>query len=86
MKDLIFSKHPWSVSPYGRYIRAEGVDGYNIAIIEDQPPYTNGNTRLIAAAPKMYETIVEIISELETGSYENMVNKINKAKKILAAI
>ena len=48
-----YTPGPWFVSPNGTYVRANGVHGWNIATIEDQPPYTKANAELIASAPHL---------------------------------
>lgn len=48
---------PWYSSPNGNYVRATGIHGWNICMIEDQPPYTEANTKLIAAAPELLQAL-----------------------------
>lgn len=57
MNDTKFTPGPWTVSPTGTYIRKDGVNGWNIATIEDQPPYTEANRNLIAAAPDIFKAL-----------------------------
>lgn len=52
-----FTPGPWYISMNDNYVRAESSKGWNIAKIEDQPPYKEANARLIAAAPEMYKIL-----------------------------
>lgn len=52
---------PWFISPNQNYIRAIGVHGWNIATIEDQPPYTEANAKLIKSAPDLLEALKELL-------------------------
>lgn len=54
---------PWYLSPKKIYVRAEGVHGWNICTIEDQPPYTEANAELIASAPQLAEQVKQLQEE-----------------------
>ena len=64
---------PWFISPQGKYIRAEGIHGWNIAEIIDQPPYTEGNAELIYLAPQLKtdnEKLKILLHDLTPGGSE----------------
>lgn len=80
-----FTPGPWSLSPNETYVRAKGRHGWNIATIEVQPPYTEANAKLIAAAPDLFAACKEFVRKVEAGeaksskSYEQMKAAIKKA-------
>lgn len=74
------SKHtpgPWHISPHGTYIRKDGIHGWNIASIEEQPPYTEANAVLISKAPEMYD-LLKRLSNWHTGKtpYSCVIDEI----------
>lgn len=85
------SKHtpgPWHISPNGTYIRKDGIHGWNIASIEEQPPYTEANAALISKAPEMYnllQKVQEFFNDPEQGG-ETGWGIESKIKNLLKSI
>lgn len=52
---------PWFVSRNSNYVRAESSKGWNIATIEDQPPYKEANAKLMAAAPELLKALNSLV-------------------------
>lgn len=84
------SKHtpgPWHIN--GTYIRKDGIHGWNIASIEEQPPYTEANAALISKAPEMYDLLQACtiaIAEEDTDFPEETTELRRKIIQLLKSI
>lgn len=54
---------PLYVSPNAGYIRAQGVHGWNIAKMEDQPPYTHATARKLTVAYNYHDRLVALLDK-----------------------
>lgn len=81
MSTLKHTPGPWFLSPKAKYIRAEGIYGWNIAAIEDQQPFTQANAYLIAAAPELLEACIRAKDYLHTKypKEADIFNELDKA-------
>lgn len=76
---------PWFASSQNKYVRYKTSKGWNICSIEDQPPFTEANAKLIAAAPDLLAALKHAVLSLELHTAPNSPELINARAAIKKA-
>ena len=84
MSEAKYAKGPWTQDQYGTVIDADGKDVlvHGLALTGRLNPVVAANTKLVTAAPYMYEALTDLLNAVDRFVTENEASPLNLADAI----